>query len=201
MGYTSSGGPDGLGVITNTPSTTSDLNQLIALIARMGNYRKGDQAVRDAITGDELYEGLLFYRTDGNHLEQYDGSGWIIALKSGTYTPTLTNVSPGTGATIVGRYTIFYGRVTFEVDVTLGSSPSVTGAIFVSTPFTASTAVLQAGNFTALGPSGARQTGTVGFDSSTRVWMLRADNNFLSNTAWTWAATNRFSLTATYLLP
>lgn len=77
MGYTSSGGTDGLGVFNNTPSTVADLNQLRDLIARMGNVQKGNQTDRDGISGDALFQGLLFTYTDQDRIDRYDGAGWV----------------------------------------------------------------------------------------------------------------------------
>lgn len=101
MGYSSSGGPDGLGVVNNTPSTTSDFNQLIALIAMMGNVQKGVEADRDGISGDQLYAGLLFTYTDKAQVELYDGSGWVVIYSdtgwislAGSMTPNWSVQSP-----------------------------------------------------------------------------------------------------------
>lgn len=103
MGYSGSGGPKGLGVFNTTPSTASDLNQLVALIARVGNYLGAITSTeRDAITGAALYEGLLIFNSTDDTLEMYDGSGWkIIWHDWKTYTPSTTNIS---GGTIVARH-------------------------------------------------------------------------------------------------
>lgn len=101
MGYSSSGGPDGLGVFNNSPSTTADFNQLVALIALMGNTQKGVQADRDAIAGGQLYDGLLFTYTDKVQIDVYMG-GWQTLIHDWvTYTPTATNIS---GGTLTARY-------------------------------------------------------------------------------------------------
>ncbi|WP_442575860.1 hypothetical protein ACSBPH_01535 [Microbacterium sp. F51-2R] len=79
MGWSSSGGPKGLGSATNTPSTQADFDKMIELIALMGNFRGGvSEAERDAITGDALFAGLLVYNTTKTRLEVWDGSGWDI---------------------------------------------------------------------------------------------------------------------------
>lgn len=102
MGYTGSGGPKGLGVFTNAAQTVSDLNQLVALIARGGNLRVETTAGRDAITGAALYEGLHVYNTTLDQLEMYTGSGWAVVWHDWkTYTPTTTNIS---GGTIAAKY-------------------------------------------------------------------------------------------------
>lgn len=79
MGYSSSGGPKGLGVVSSTPSTAADFNQVIALIAQMGNFRGSlTEAERDAISGAALYAGLLVFNSTVGTLEKYSGSGWDV---------------------------------------------------------------------------------------------------------------------------
>jgi hypothetical protein len=77
MGYSSSGGPKGLGTFNNTPTTTADLQQLVTLIARMGNLRVETETNRDAINGAALYEGLHVYNLTTHQTEYYNGSGWV----------------------------------------------------------------------------------------------------------------------------
>lgn len=79
MGYSSSGGPKGLGVVTDSNTPLSDFNQVIALIARVGNYRGSvTEAQRDLISGDALYDGLLVFNTTSDALERYvAGTGWV----------------------------------------------------------------------------------------------------------------------------
>lgn len=77
MGYSSSGGPNGLGVFNTTPSTTSDLNQGVALIAQQGNSRVGTSTARTSLSGAQLYDGLLWAETDTDTLWQYTGSAWV----------------------------------------------------------------------------------------------------------------------------
>jgi hypothetical protein len=77
MGWSSSGGPKGLGTFNNTPGTVSDFNKARDLVALMGNYRGAvTETERDAITGDSLYAGLMVNNTTQGTLEMYDGSGW-----------------------------------------------------------------------------------------------------------------------------
>lgn len=94
MGYSGSGGPKGLGVFNNTPQTTADLNQLVTLIAQMGNYRgQVTGAQRDAITGSALYAGLMVFNSDTGALERYTGSGWDQVIPA----PGSANVALETG--------------------------------------------------------------------------------------------------------
>jgi len=100
MGYSTSGGPDGLGVFNNTPATTSDFNQVIAVIAMMGNTQKGVAADRDAISGDQLYPGLLFTYTDRALVQFYDGSGWVTLWKGATAVGSSVTPVAGSGFTL-----------------------------------------------------------------------------------------------------
>lgn len=77
MGYSTSGGPNGLGTFNNTPSTTADLNQLVTLIALVGNGQVGTSTERATLTGAQLYNGLLWSETDTGHLMLYNGSAWV----------------------------------------------------------------------------------------------------------------------------
>lgn len=96
MGYSSSGGPNGLGQFNNTPSTTSDLNQLVTLIAQMGNGRVGTNSARTTLTGAGLYAGLMWAETDTSTLWMYTGSAWLQIYQGDTDWQTL---SPLTGFT------------------------------------------------------------------------------------------------------
>lgn len=145
MGYNSSGGPKGLGVFNNTPQTVADLNQLRDMIARVGNFREGNQADQDAVIGDALYEGLFFYRTDINRLDVCNGTGWDVVFQDWTsYSPTATAV---TGGTITAKFQ----RVGKTVNVVIkhqlaGTNGGITGAVRYSLPIPAGDAdVHQAG--------------------------------------------------------
>jgi hypothetical protein len=127
MGFTSSGGPKALGVFNTTPSTASDLNELLATIAAVGNYRAPiTEAERDALTGDQLYEGALVFNTTAGTIEVYDGSGWAIVWMGRTsFTPSFTGLTAGSGATVTGTVQVSGGWAFVEVEVTLGSGSSV----------------------------------------------------------------------------
>lgn len=58
------------------------------------------------------------------------------ALEAGwtSYTPTLTNVTLGTGGTVTGTYSQIRKDVDFEVVITLGTSGTLSGPIQVTTP-------------------------------------------------------------------
>lgn len=142
MGYSGSGGPKGLGVITDSNTPLSDLTKVIELIGRVGNYRGPlTEAERDAIAGAELYEGLLAYNLDTGVLEKYDGTGWVPAsgVTQGSYTPTLSRAVVGNG-TLQSVWSKSGDLVTVQGSFILGSTSSISAAsgaatVGVSLPF------------------------------------------------------------------
>jgi len=105
MGYTASGGPKGLGVFNNTPQTTADLNQLIELIARVGNYLGPiTEAERDALTGPALYAGLMAHNTTANTLEFYTGSGWLVVWRAPVNTSRFVRTTQNDSSVGTGTY-------------------------------------------------------------------------------------------------
>lgn len=147
-------------------------------------------------------QGLEWEETDTGDVYKYLSGSWRLWHRPLTsFTPTLTNFSLGTGGTAVGRYLVISGTVDYWVDLTFGSSPSTSGAFYISLPLTASTAVSMTGTFYATGPSSGRYVGAVGLDNSTRVWLLRSDNAFIANSTWAWASGHRISVHGGYILP
>ena len=138
MGYSTTDGTPGkgLGSFNTTPTTASDFNKTLELVGRMGNLRVDTTAVRTALTGSHLFEGLHFYDTTLDTLFKYDGSGWVLVFQDWTaYTPTLTNHTLGNG-TMEAKYQQAGGRVEFTIEYTWGSTSSVTGAVTFSLPLT-----------------------------------------------------------------
>lgn len=101
----------------------------------------------DTALGANKAEGMVIYATSNDTLYAYNAAAWIpiaTALGSGTgylgawsgYTPTFTNLTVGNGTTAftyvqIGKTVHVRGRLTF------GSTTSVTGAISISLPVTA----------------------------------------------------------------
>lgn len=140
MGYSASGGPKGLGVITDSNTPLSDGNKLIELMARVGNYLGPvTEAERDSVTGSALYEGLMVYNTTRSQLEIYDGSGWVLIWNdTGWQTlPLASGWSVESGDTpqyrVRAGYLSFRGRLDattgapnfpFTVNLPVGARPS-----------------------------------------------------------------------------
>jgi len=118
---------------------------MIELIARVGNLRVGTTGERDAITGDALYEGLHFYNTTLDALQQYDGSGWVrvignAAFTALTYTGIYSAGSPAPRVTAMNGMYLLEGVVlsttaTFGANTayTIGSIPSAKAPVSTRT--------------------------------------------------------------------
>lgn len=115
-----------------TLATASDvntylMNQTVMVFA--------DAAARNAALTSPT-EGMVCYLTGNDHLTVYDGASWRqIDIAWSDYTPTFSNFTLGNG-TVTGKY-FRIGRFThFIVQVTLGSTSSVsaTGGIQASLP-------------------------------------------------------------------
>lgn len=185
MGYTGSGGPKALGVFNTTPSTASDLNQLLAIIAAVGNYRAPvTEAERDALTGDELYEGAMVFNTTAEALEIYDGAGWVTVWEgetaSGSVVPTTAGVYSVSANELFTRNRRLIGSIDWSMSsgslahggvictLPVGARPPVelycmsSGSPSPSQPFLM--VITTAGEVTALSPPSGRTSGTLRID-------------------------------------
>lgn len=93
-------------------------------------------------------EGMISFLKDTNSTEYYSGSAWVaIGGASGgftyaAYTPTFTNFTLGNGTINTARWAQSGKMVHVYGQVTLGSTSSVSGAITVSLPATASSSAV-----------------------------------------------------------
>jgi hypothetical protein len=189
MGRSTTGGPKGLGQITDTASTVADLNWIIGLIAATGNVRNGTPAERDALSGDKLYEGALFVNTTEGSIEQYSVEyGWQMLMRArGSYTPTVSGLTLGVGGQVTGRYAVAAGVCHFWITAQLGTGAAATGTIQLGLPFEADFGYKDVGTFLATNPSGARAMGVAGLQTVSQVWLLGTGNVFMSDAApWAW---------------
>lgn len=134
MGYSTSGGPNGLGTFNNTPSTTSDLQQLVALIAQQGNTRVGTSTARTSLSGAQLYAGLLWAETDTGTLWQYTGSAWVSVYGGDTGWVNIT-LAPGYTSQSITPQVRRIGSVLYflgDVKPTSGTFAASTGITIVN---------------------------------------------------------------------
>jgi hypothetical protein len=115
-----------------TLATASDVN---TYLMKQSVMVFADATARNAALTSPT-EGMVCYLTGNDHLTVYDGAAWrIIDIAWSDYTPTFSNFTLGNG-TVSGKY-FRIGRFThFIVQVTLGSTSSVsaTGGIQASLP-------------------------------------------------------------------
>ena len=153
-------------------------------------------------------EGMCAYLDDTNEFCVYDGSAWRLYNTSWTaYTPTLTNVTLGSGGSVVGFYTTS-GRMTIvHVFITLGTSGfSVSGVITASMP--SNRAYASTARFTGtarMAVAGTTYPGSlIGSGGNMLVYAHNASATYLSVTATsssvpnTWAASNTCLIQAIY---
>lgn len=104
-----------------------------------------DASARDSALSGVLDEGMVAYLEDTNRTTYYDGSAWQDIAKSSsigtwtTFTPSLNVWTLGNG-TLTGAYCRINDVVGVYLDLTLGSTSTVTGSTpTIDLPFTAST--------------------------------------------------------------
>lgn len=80
-------------------------------------------------------EGMMVYLTSNDHYMFYSGTEWIkFDTVWNAYTPTLTNLTLGTGGSISAYYARIGKTVVVQCYVTLGTTPTVSGGFGVSLP-------------------------------------------------------------------
>lgn len=102
-------------------------------------------AARDAITGASTNDRCEVQAD--NVIYRYNGANWRVWEQAvTTFTPTVNNVTLGTGGSVVGWYSVSAGICTVDVLITLGTGGTITGDVNFTLPVTRSTAQHPAGN-------------------------------------------------------
>lgn len=127
MGYTTTGGVKGLGQFNNTPQTTADLNKLLELIGKMGNYRGAmTEGERDLILGADRFDGLMVFNQSSGRINVWsdDLFDWWDPTSEDTYYPDSFGAgwSAASGYPVVIR--VFGDRVHIEGAVVVASGAS-----------------------------------------------------------------------------
>lgn len=119
---------------TFTNGTLADATEVQEYLMNQSVIGFANAAARTSAIASPV-EGMATYLNDTNELAIYDASAWRPFNTSWTaYTPTYSNVTLGSGGTIVGWYTAA-GRLTIaHVLITLGTTGSVSGTITVGLP-------------------------------------------------------------------
>ena len=80
-------------------------------------------------------EGMLTYQEGSDHLTVYNGSAWVpFDTTWTTYTPTLNNVTLGSGYTLSAAYAQIGKTVVVQFYFALGATSAITGDINFSLP-------------------------------------------------------------------
>jgi len=114
-----------------TLATASDVNTYLMKQAVM---TFADATARDAaLTAPN--EGMVVYLTASDHFQVYNGSAWVtFDITWNAWTPTLTNLTQGTGATLSAFYARIGKTIVAQVYATMGTSPTVGGQFSISLP-------------------------------------------------------------------
>jgi hypothetical protein len=154
-------------------------------------------------------EGMFAVTTDNDQVDYYDGSAWVPALPVGawtSYTPTFTGFTLGNGTINVAKFCQIGKTVHLKLQVTLGSTSSVTSGITPSLPVNATIDNTTSASTCALIAGGVAATGMVALQSSTsaRLFPLLASGTYVTNTntsatiPGTWTTGNIFGFSMTY---
>ena len=168
-----------------------------------------NSAARDAaLTAPSA--GMFAYLEDVDHYTIYEGAAWVkFDVIWNAWTPTLTNLTQGTGGTTSAFYARIGKTIVAQVYVTMGTTaPTVGGQIGISLPVApaSTTRSLNVGNCFIRDSVGGRSwLGTV-FLSSTEAKMQVTGANltyaYAANQSGTvphtWAANDYFSFTIMY---
>ena len=80
-------------------------------------------------------EGMLTYQSSNDHLTVYTGADWIpFDTTWNTYTPTLNNVTLGSGYTLSAAYAVIGKTVIVQFYFALGATSAITGDVNFSLP-------------------------------------------------------------------
>jgi hypothetical protein len=93
-----------------------------------------NSTARDAALPTPL-EGMVCYLTASDHFQVYNSSAWItFDIAWNAWTPTFTNLTQGTGATLSAFYARIGKTIVAQVYVTMGTGPTVGGQFSISLP-------------------------------------------------------------------
>ena len=156
-------------------------------------------------------EGMVTYQEQADHLTVYNGTDWIpFDIAWTTYTPTLSNVTLGSGYILSAAYTTIAKTVIVQFYFALGATSAITGDVSFSLPINhaSSNRSGQAGTCVIVDSSPAtRYPGTVLLSGTPGYAFLRVGNasgTYLTQVAltsaipMTWATADSMSATVIY---
>jgi hypothetical protein len=188
-----------------TLATASDvntylMNQSIPTFSSAG-------ARNSAITSP--VEGQFAYVNSNDILSYYTGSGWANALFASTwvaYTPTLTNITLGSGGTSAFYYQVVGKTLNVRGRITLGTTGALTGVATFSLPTNAITAdQFWDGGAVMIDGGATNYPGMIRVGTSTATVLAYTSNmsyvtsvNTSSSIPFTWASTDVINVGFTY---
>jgi len=117
--------------VSGTPALASDINTY--LVNQSVNVFTNAAARTAAIPTPT--EGMVTYLTGNDHLAVYSGTEWVTwDLAWQAYTPTLTNLVLGSGATTSAFYARMGKTVVAQIYISMGTGATASGQFSISLP-------------------------------------------------------------------
>jgi len=117
--------------VSGTPALASDINTYLMNQSVMVFT---NSTARDAALTSPN-EGMVVYLTATDHFQVYNGSAWVtFDIAWNAWTPTLTNLTQGTGATLSAFYSRIGKTVVAQLYITMGTGMIVGGQFSISLP-------------------------------------------------------------------
>jgi hypothetical protein len=117
--------------VSGTPALASDINTYLMNQSVMVFT---NSAARDAALTSPN-EGMVAYLTASDHYTIYNGTTWVIFdIAWNAWTPTLTNLTQGTGATLSAFYARIGKTIVAQLYITMGTGMVVGGQFSISLP-------------------------------------------------------------------
>jgi hypothetical protein len=117
--------------VAGTLATASDVN---TYLMNQSVMTFADSSARTAALPSPT-EGMTTYLNDTNTFAVYNGSAWVpMGLEWTTFTPTINNVTLGSGYTLSAAYTQLGKTVIVNFSLVFGSTTAITGDVNFSLP-------------------------------------------------------------------
>lgn len=185
--------------VAGTEALASDINDYLMSQSVMVFADAG--ARNTALTSPT--EGMITYQTASDHYTFYNGLDWIQFDTSwSSYTPTFTNFTLGNG-TLSAQYFRVGKTVHLNVQVTLGSTSSVTGLITCSLPIAFASSTRFVGYARALAVINYIMH-VIPSSSNMALYAVSTSGSYAATTNTsatvpnTWASGHQFLITSTY---
>jgi hypothetical protein len=152
---------------------------------------------------DYVKDGATAIQALADDIDTSVGTG-LLAWTS--YTPTFSNFTLGNGTINVAKYSKLGKIVNVKVNVTLGTTSSVTGRIGISLPITGTSDYVNVQGVCKLSAGGVAATGVIAPSSATQMdlYTLLASGTYVTNqntsstVPGTWASGSSFSFFTAY---